>query len=63
MSSFVLKILACFFMLVDHIGYCLFPNVSLLRTVGRLAFPIFAFQIALGYKKTRSKKQKNKIKE
>ena len=56
MSSFVLKILACFFMLVDHIGYCLFPNVSLLRTVGRLAFPIFAFQIALGYKKTKSKK-------
>lgn len=56
MSSFVLKILACFFMLVDHIGYCLFPNVSLLRTIGRLAFPIFAFQIALGYKKTRSKK-------
>lgn len=56
MSSYILKILACFFMLIDHIGYCLFPNISLLRIIGRLAFPIFAFQIALGYKKTSSKK-------
>lgn len=57
MSSSILKILACSFMLIDHIGFCLFPNLTILRIIGRLAFPIFAFQIALGFKHTSNRKK------
>lgn len=57
MSSFVLKILACFFMLIDHIGFVFFPNIDIIRAIGRLAYPIFAFQVTIGYSKTRSKEK------
>lgn len=49
-----IKWLGCLFMLVDHIGFFLFPQVSILRMVGRLAFPLFAFMVANGYFHTRS---------
>mgnify|MGYP001949717442 FL=1 len=39
-------------MTIDHIGYLFFPNIQLLRIIGRIAFPIFAYQITIGYKKT-----------
>ena len=52
-----LKLIAAFTMLLDHIGYILFPGVLWLRIVGRLAFPIYAFMIAEGCKYTRSKKR------
>ena len=51
----ILKILACIFMLMDHMGYILWPEIEWLRWVGRLAFPIFAFFIAEGCKYTRNK--------
>ena len=53
----VLKLMAIVFMTVDHIGVVLFPNIMLLRIIGRLAFPIFAFMIAEGctYSKNRKK--------
>jgi len=35
-------------MLVDHIGYVLFPEVTVLRLIGRIAMPIFAFFIGEG---------------
>ena len=41
-SGNALKLLACTFMLVDHIGAILFPELSVLRAVGRLAMPLFA---------------------
>jgi len=55
----MLKILACLFMLLDHIGYyfayALPENVVfVLRTAGRLAFPIFAWSVARGYTRTRN---------
>lgn len=53
----VLKILAMVTMLMDHIGYMFFPNQLIYRTIGRLAFPIFAYQIAIGYSKTSSLKK------
>lgn len=53
----ILKIIACVFMLLDHIGYILLPEVEWLRWVGRLAFPIFAFFIAEGCKYTRRKER------
>lgn len=55
LSSNTLKIIAAALMLVDHIGMLLFPSVMILRIIGRLAFPIFAFMIAEGCRYTRSK--------
>ncbi len=43
-----LKILGCIFMLIDHLGFFLFPDIIALRIIGRLAMPIFAFMIAEG---------------
>ncbi len=48
MSRFQLKILAIVTMLIDHIGAILFPQVVILRMIGRLSFPIFAFLISEG---------------
>lgn len=48
-----LKGIAEALMLTDHVGAILLPEVPVLRCVGRLAFPIFAFFIAEGYAHTR----------
>lgn len=53
----MLKLLALVTMLVDHIGYMYFPDEMLFRIIGRLAFPIFAYQIALGYSRTSNLKK------
>ena len=65
----LLKILACLFMLSDHMGKMLFPDfcrivpqsvgirigsMALMRVIGRLAMPIFAYCIAVGCKFTRN---------
>lgn len=52
-----LKILAALFMTVDHIGLELYPNVPILRIIGRLAMPIFAWMIAEGCAHTRNKRR------
>lgn len=57
MSSFSLKIFAIICMLIDHIGFMFFPNLSILRAIGRLALPIFAFQIGIGFKNTKNKEK------
>ena len=55
-----LKILACVFMLVDHIAYVLIPQTSvayiLMRIIGRLSAPLFWFCFAEGFKHTRNRK-------
>ncbi|MGM0379505.1 MAG: TraX family protein [Bacillota bacterium] len=48
----LLKLFAMFTMLIDHIGYLFFPNILLFRTIGRMAFPIFAYHLSIGYSKT-----------
>ena len=53
----ILKLLAFVTMLIDHIGYMYFPDEIIFRIIGRLAFPIFAYQIALGYSKTSNLKK------
>lgn len=40
-------------MLIDHAGLLLFPGVQILRVIGRVAFPIFAYFIAEGCRYTR----------
>ncbi len=51
-----LKIIAMVTMLIDHVGYYLLPQGTstylAMRIIGRIAFPIFAFYVATGYKRT-----------
>ena len=47
-----MKIIGLVAMTCDHVGLQLFPDVMFLRILGRLAFPIFAFQAAQGYHHT-----------
>lgn len=54
LSSFLLRLIALASMVIDHTGLALFPNVGLLRCIGRLSFPIYCFLIAEGYLHTRS---------
>ena len=55
MSSFILKLIAAVSMLCDHAGIILFPGVPVLRVIGRLAFPLYAFCIAEGFLHTRNR--------
>ena len=57
MSSFVLKIIAIISMFIDHVGYIIFGKFSYFNYIGRLAFPIFAFQISEGYIHTKNLKK------
>ena len=50
-----LKIIACISMFIDHFAVMCFPNILILRVIGRIAFPIFAFMIAEGCYYTRNK--------
>lgn len=55
LSGNALKIIAVVSMLIDHIGYVLFPQILVIRILGRIAFPIFAFMIAEGCHYTKNK--------
>lgn len=52
-----LKIIALAAMTIDHIGVVLFQDNDIMRIIGRLAFPIFAYMIAEGCKYTKNKKR------
>lgn len=55
MSSFVLKLIAAVTMFIDHMGLILFPGQMIFRVIGRLAFPIYAYCIAEGFRYTRNR--------
>ena len=57
MSSFILKMIAIVSMFIDHLGYAIFSKFSYFNYIGRLAFPIFAFQISEGYTHTKNLKR------
>ena len=57
MSSFALHIWAMLLMLCDHLQLTLLPDLPILRCVGRLAFPLFAFMAVEGYLHPRSLKK------
>lgn len=44
-------------MLIDHIGYIFFPDNAVWRMFGRIAFPLYAYAIVLGYGRTRNVRQ------
>lgn len=47
-----LKVVAIITMLIDHIGYIFFPKALWMRWLGRLALPIFIYQLVEGYELT-----------
>ena len=58
MSSFLLKIIACITMFIDHLGYVIFNGKSsFMNYIGRIAFPIFAYNISNGYTHTKNLKK------
>lgn len=42
-------------MLLDHVGIFLFPQIPILRILGRISFPIFSFMVAEGCRYTHNK--------
>ena len=57
MTSFALKVIAIISMFCDHLGDSLIGHYSFLNLIGRIAFPIFAFQISEGYIHTKNIKK------
>lgn len=57
MTSFVLKVIAIITMTLDHLGYAIYGKFSVFNYFGRIAFPIFAYQISEGYKYTKDIKK------
>ena len=57
MTSFMLKIFAMVTMFCDHLGYAIYGKLSWMNYIGRLAFPVFAFQISEGYSHTKNLKK------
>jgi len=56
MNRLTIKIIAITTMLIDHMGAMLFPEAFWMRMIGRLAFPLFAWMIAQGFRYTRSRR-------
>ena len=53
----LLKIIACATMVVDHVGKMFFSGTAYytpMRSIGRIAFPLFAYCMAVGCKYTRN---------
>ena len=44
----LLKLAAIILMVIDHVGYQLMGNDIVMRSIGRLSFPIFAWCIVVG---------------
>lgn len=66
MTVALLKLIACFGMLIDHLGSVfgisgwefLSPETTFyMRTIGRFVFPVFAFLIANGWQYTKNKQR------
>lgn len=54
MSSFIIKIIAIISMICDHSSDALIGHLSFFNIIGRIAFPLFCFQLVIGYKNTKN---------
>ena len=52
-----LKFIAMLTMTCDHVGLQLFPGLPILRILGRLALPVYAYMIAEGCRYTRDRRK------
>ncbi len=52
-----LKIIALVTMLIDHIGFLLYPHQVIFRIIGRISFPIFCLLLARGFRRTSNRKK------
>ena len=57
LSNNQLKLVGIITMTIDHIGAYLLPQYEMLRIIGRLAFPIFAYMIAEGCAYTKNRRK------
>lgn len=53
LTNYHIKLLAALLMVVDHTGAILFPDLQILRLIGRLSFPLFAWLLVQGETHTR----------
>ena len=59
----MIKLIACILMVIDHVGAIFFPNCTfglILRLIGRLCMPLFAYAIATGVYHTKSWSRRTK---
>ena len=52
LSQNQIKLIAAAAMVIDHVGVELFPQLTILRIIGRLAFPVFSYCICEGSRLT-----------
>lgn len=53
----MIKLFACIFMIIDHIGLAFFQNDISYRVIGRLSMPMFAWALARGFTYTSNRKK------
>lgn len=57
LSGNQLKVIAMLAMTCDHVGLQLLPQLGLLRVIGRLAMPIYAYMVAEGCRHTHDRRK------
>ncbi|MBO4990114.1 MAG: hypothetical protein J6D37_07270 [Clostridia bacterium] len=55
LNGTAIKLIAALFMTIDHIGLLFFPRLLVLRSIGRISFPLFAYMLAEGCHYTKNK--------
>lgn len=50
----LIQVVAIVTMVIDHVGAIFFPDLMFLRVIGRIAFPLFCWGIAVGAARTRN---------
>ncbi len=54
MATGTLKLIALVFMFIDHSGKVLFEDMAEMRTLGRIAFPLYVWCMVVGFYRTRN---------
>lgn len=57
LNNYQIKLLAALFMVIDHVGAVFFPQTAVLRVIGRLSFPLFAWLLVEGERHTHNFRQ------